>query len=86
MTKQEMMNSIGEYLQDESALPYIGSDRAVKFIWSLILDGRPEGKCEECGETFPMTRKDQKFCKLACKRAAHNELRKQRDKGKDYEE
>jgi hypothetical protein len=60
-------------------------DSVKRFIWSLILDGRPEGTCEHCGETFPVTRKDQKFCKNACKRAAHGLKRKKRDAGRDYE-
>lgn len=56
------------------------------FIWKLLLAGREEGVCRQCGEHFPMSRKDQVFCKTDCKKTYHNQLRKVKDQGKDYEE
>ncbi len=86
MTKETMAKKVKAYTGMDDYSVYPALINAIDFIWSLILDGRPEGICEHCSETFPMTRKDQKFCKRECKGAAHNQIRKTRDAGKDYQE
>jgi len=87
MTKEQMEAKLEQRVKDTGPFNNSLKLRINKdFIWTLILDGRPEGKCEHCAETFPMMRKDQKFCKRECKRAAHNQIRKVKDAGKDYEE
>lgn len=87
MTKEQMEAKLDQRVKDTG--PFNNSLRLrinKDFIWSLILDGRSEGTCEHCSETFAMVRKDQKFCKRECKRTAHNQRRKTVDAGKDYEQ
>lgn len=89
MTKEEMTKRVHDFVRrvgKKGSAGQIVAHSTIDFIWSLILDGRPEGTCEHCSETFPMTRKDQKFCKNKCKRTFHDQRRKTRDTGRDYEE
>jgi predicted amidophosphoribosyltransferase len=85
MTREQMEKKIDEFVHGR-AVQQVGWISLKRFIWKLILGGREEGVCKKCGEHFPMSRKDQVFCQTDCKKSYHNELRKVRDQGTDYEE